>query len=368
MIKFVFFSLGMICIFFAVNTLLKKRTKAFIPFSIIQMFVGYGMCVTILIDPVMGSQFQHLARTTAPFQYTYGPLFYFFWVYMFRPEKKFRAIDFIHFLPCILSIINFMPFYVLSAEEKLIIIKNNTVNDFTWVSVPFEYVLKLILFFIYGFVALFSYQSSLSTTLRRSSNRNKFIARWMVVDLILKKLSLLSIFFNNAFFISASYFNASFFLYALDSIMNVFVIYLFPFILKGFRGTVIPSTTFNKNFAFSHQHFDEKEITDNENELLRKLKDLLDIGHLFTDEDLNGQALASKLSCTESKLELLINKVYGMDTANLIDFYRVQYLLELEKHDENFKNQNKETRSANAGFKTQVAMDAAMKKFMPSKS
>jgi hypothetical protein len=358
----------MICIFFAVNTLLKKKTKAFIPFSIIQMIVGYGMCVTILIDPVMGSQFQHLARTTAPFQYTYGPLFYFFWVYMFRPEKKFRTIDFIHFLPCVLSIINFIPFYVLSAEQKLEIIKNNSLVHFTLIEVPYEFVIKFILFFIYGFTGLLSNKDALLTTLRRSSKRNKFIAKWMTLDLILKLMSMLAMFFNFTFFISARYFNASYFLYALDSIMNVFAIYLFPFILKGFRGTVISPITFNNDFATLYQDIEEKGITDNENELLRKLKDLLEIGHLFTDEDLTSRVLASKISCNESKLELLINKVYGLDAANLIDFYRVQYLLEMEKQDENFKNQNKETRSANAGFKTQVAMDAAMKKFMPSKS
>jgi hypothetical protein len=227
--------------------------------------------------------------------------------------------------------------------------------------------MKMVLVFTYSFAALIHCWSSILTTLRRASKRNRFIARWMVLDLVLKLLSLLAIFFNESFFIGSQYFNANYLLYSLDSIMNVFVVHLYPFVFWGFRGSMVKPISSIKKTPLIVQTLDENAFSDKEKELLYKLNSLLEVGQLYTDEELSPGILASKISCKETTLEQIVQKKFKMDTKELIDFYRINYLIEREQRDERFKKQNKESKSAQAGFKTQIAMEAAKKKFGTSK-
>lgn len=368
MIKQVFFSLGILFVFSAMNIMLRKKTNAFIPFSLMQFFIGYGICVTILIDPQMGSTFQHLSKTTAPFQYLYGPFFYFFWLYMFRPDRKWQSYDWLHALPFLLCVINYLPYYLLSAEEKLMIAREGNFERNTLFQIPYEYIFKLSIISIYAIAAFIPYQQSIWVTIQRSSKRNKFIARWMTLDLLLKLCSLLAIFINETFLIGKNYFNPAYLLYSVDSLMNIFIIHLFPFVMRGFRGT-LPKTYGRSDQQLSSPNLaDEQSLTNKENELLLKLKDILEVGQLFTDEEASARMLAKKISCSEAKLEEIVHKNFQMNVYELVQSYRINFLTELEKTEAVKQSMDKEGIAAMLGFKTQIEMEAAKRKFGPSKN
>ncbi len=363
MSKQIFCSLGMLCMLLAINVILKKKTKAFLPFSIMQFLIGYGICVTVLIDPIMGSNFQHLAKTTAPFQYLYGPFFYFFWIYLFKPNRKIKWYDGLHAMPFLINIINYIPFYTLSANQKLKIALDRSYETTTFFPIPNEYMIKIFLITIYAVIALAMHLGPLNTILRRASKRNKFIAKWLVLDVVLKLLTVLTIFLNETFFIGKQNFNIAYLFYSIDSIMNIFIVYLYPFVLKGFRGTLLDENFYAYPHKISTVEIKESDLNKKENALLAKLHNLLEVGRLFKDEDLSAKTLAKKLQCSEAKLEELVLKRFDASISSLIDIYRVNYLETVEKKNEKIQKLNKAEKALIAGFKTQIAMDAAIKKF-----
>lgn len=60
----------------------------------------------------------HFFKTGSLVGYLYGPIFYFFLNATIQADFKFKIKDFIHFIPFLFHVIELLPFFMLSAEEK----------------------------------------------------------------------------------------------------------------------------------------------------------------------------------------------------------------------------------------------------------
>lgn len=60
----------------------------------------------------------HFFKTGSLVGYLYGPIFYFFLNATIQADFKFRIKDSIHFIPFLFHVIELLPFFMLSAEEK----------------------------------------------------------------------------------------------------------------------------------------------------------------------------------------------------------------------------------------------------------
>jgi methylphosphotriester-DNA--protein-cysteine methyltransferase len=138
------------------------------------------------------------------------------------------------------------------------------------------------------------------------------------------------------------------------------VIYYYPFVLTGFRGSTSNIQISDEEKLKIQAELTEKQFSKKEMKLILKLQDLLEVGQIFRDEEINVSKLAKKLSCSELTLEQIIFKRFQLSLSELITFYRVNFIIALD-----LKNNNKISKAekaAMAGFKTQIEMDSAISK------
>jgi len=64
-------------------------------------------------------QYPHFLGLTFGFPLVYGPLFYFYTRFLVVPGSKFKAKDFIHFIPFLLLVLYMVPSLLMNGEEKI---------------------------------------------------------------------------------------------------------------------------------------------------------------------------------------------------------------------------------------------------------
>ncbi|MDC8001185.1 hypothetical protein POV26_09055 [Aequorivita todarodis] len=69
-------------------------------------------------------RFPHLFRATFPLHYAIPPIFYLYVRSALFNEKRFRRFDWVLFVPACLHLLEFMPYYMLGANEKIEMLKN----------------------------------------------------------------------------------------------------------------------------------------------------------------------------------------------------------------------------------------------------
>ena len=93
-LSFVFFAFG-ISLFYKKGLIATKFLGIQFLGLAYQLFAGY------FIQPSHINDYPHFFRTVSPFFYLLGPLAYLFQHYLLYPERKFRLVHLLHFLPFI---------------------------------------------------------------------------------------------------------------------------------------------------------------------------------------------------------------------------------------------------------------------------
>jgi len=117
----VIFIIGSIQALFFSILLLGKKQKIFSDKILVAFFLLFSLHLLIkyiyTLDIV--SKFPHLMGIDVGFPLLYGPLLYFYVSSLVSNQNYFRKDYFLHFLPFILIIALLLPFYSMSADEKL---------------------------------------------------------------------------------------------------------------------------------------------------------------------------------------------------------------------------------------------------------
>ncbi|MGI9137593.1 MAG: hypothetical protein ACR2IM_01000, partial [Sediminibacterium sp.] len=69
--------------------------------------------------------FPHVFKTGLPLNFLIAPLSYLYVRAVLYNEKKFKTLDLLHAIPFLIVFINYIPFYLLPVNEKLIVIHNS---------------------------------------------------------------------------------------------------------------------------------------------------------------------------------------------------------------------------------------------------
>lgn len=362
--QLVFFALGVIYVFFSLSLLLRKKVMAFYFFAGLLFIVGYSTITTFLTVPRISKDFLFLFDTKSPLQFLYGPFYYFFLLYLVRPNRPLNWKDSIHFLPALFCIINLIPLYELNQEEKLNVILNGT---FTNYYSPLNHLqlnyLKLSLGLIYTVVGFITFRIFFKESGLHLFKQNKAIVNWLILDFILRGVSIYFIYVGvkNAQQIANSY---SILLMSADSIMNVIFILYYPSTLKGIRFKIANST-----IHFSSDHHSEinktfivhAQLTEEEKSLLLRLNDLMHLDQLFTDEYLDIITVAKRLSCKQEQLKTAIFHAYGKEFEEYLLSIRVDFVRERMQYEESWKKMPLEQVAARSGFKTRIDLENALK-------
>ena len=100
-------------------TLISRKVEVNFKFlGVFYILFAYQMFITHF--RVAGTMYllPHFFKTGSLVGYLYGPIFYFFLNATTQVDFKFRFKNFIHFIPFLFHVIELLPFFMLSAEEK----------------------------------------------------------------------------------------------------------------------------------------------------------------------------------------------------------------------------------------------------------
>ena len=89
----------------------------------------YALFATWLIDTNTIAKVPYLSRTGNIFGYLIYPFMYLFIRNMLYPGRMFKKMDVLFMVPALFYCIDMIPFFLLSNNEKILIVKNNLLNN-----------------------------------------------------------------------------------------------------------------------------------------------------------------------------------------------------------------------------------------------
>lgn len=211
---------------------------------------GYGLLVGFLLYSRLISFFPwyHTYRTGYIAGFLLMPIS-FLYIRSLIQQKKFRPIDFVHFLPAIIFIIDFIPFYLKPGEFKLQQLAvdatqlDTTWNEFSqgWLGLgPYYTLARIILSTFYWIweVRIIAHSSKLGGG-DRLVTENKEVMRWAKIFCGVQVLIFMPYYINLLFGD-----RGNFFFYAVTSIpisvsITIIALIMQPNILYGLKGILI---------------------------------------------------------------------------------------------------------------------------------
>jgi hypothetical protein len=326
---YLYFSIG---IFLLLNSLIvysRRATPAFIFLACHLLFMGIGIVTRSFIANGMIIEYPHLFNIISPLHFLYGPLYYFFMLMLFFPRYLFKIRDLVHFLPFIINLVDFIPFFVLNADSKRLIIAQGTSTSYFGISQVVYNSVKSASFIFYMIAVAWLYMKEWYTTNVLDSRQARIIHGWLRIDFMLKTVAVVSAIYI-MFIQQQQSFTAAFYLLSIDAIFNIVLVYVRPSILKGFGDTQRLSFAAKPFFGFSRFWlwrlvYVKKNLQDCL--LISSLDHLMQEQKVFLHLDQNTISLASRLRVDPDWLDQCVHRVYGCSTEDFIGFHRLCYLL-----------------------------------------
>ena len=387
------FVAGLVLLVFSRNKMVDNRWLA-----AFYLFAGYGFLVAFVLYSrlIFDFPWYHTYRTGYISAFLLMPLS-FFYIRSLLQQKKFRSIDLLHFLPVVIFIIDFTPFYFRSADYKLqqLAIDSQGLstiwNEFSqgWLGIGFIYVpLRMALTALYW---IWQVRMIIrSGKLKEGENliaENKSIIVWAKI-LSASQVLFFVPYFINAFFGSQQ--NLFFVLHGLLAIaisITILLLVMQPSILYGLKGIVIRKfkndTEENGNTASplikNHDsdtrqvsdrvvQADQEDVSDGIYLSGQKLKSVgeqlvehISIKHSYLRKGYTSSELATEMNLQPYILSAVINQVFKTNFNDFINGYRVNHAKTLIENGE-ARLLTLEALSEQCGFSNRNSFTMAFKK------
>ncbi len=308
--------------------------------------------------------------------FSYSPLAYIYVRSVLQQSYRLHKWDWLYFLPAVIHPLFMIPFHLKPTQEKIDFIAGVTSDSRR---IPLEEEIALphgtfffiriglgILFMLAQVILLYRwYQLNKETLMKETQNRDTF--RWLV-----RFTALVTVFWlfvlGETLYSSVNSGRINYLLIITISSTIFFVsVYLMlqPSLLYGIKGWRIkPATLIPDN----EQNSAEKEIRKytlsetHGQEIKQKLEAYLDGEKPYRRPGFALADLAHEIGVPHHQLSAFINQEYAKNFNELINGYRIQYLLERQMHSNDFEQYTLEALSREAGFNSRATFIASVKK------
>ncbi len=355
-------NIGIILSFFLGIVLLAKKNKN-LSDKILAFWlfvIGLHLLSYLIYTQGYWEKYPHLIGVTVPFPFLHGPFLYLYVFYSFKDQKHIQKLDYLHFVPFLISYIYMLPFYFGYTAQEKIQVDKGLVEDYSTFSN-----LLLVGFIISGI-------SYVILTYRKLIQHKKLIDdNFSSHDRI--KLSWLrySILCFGGMFLSAAIiivlrevlhyqfpFNADIIFY---SFIVLFVIYI------GYSG-IRQQNLFSNNESDKSLHLETK--TESEYKKSGLKSDIANSKHLdllkfmktekpYLNPKLTLSELAESLNISSNHLSQIINQYEKVNFHDFINTYRVNEFIERAQTN---KNYNYLVNAFESGFNSKSSFNSVFKK------
>jgi AraC-like DNA-binding protein len=353
-----------------------------------KLLAGYlvSICILVLNNELMVTKFflnfPHLWRATVFVSFCFQAFGYLYVRSVLEQAYTFKKWDFLFFLPALLYPLALLPFYVLPAQDKLLIIQK-IIADSSLIAKEPESILPAgvgtlarsifgIILCFFQFKMLFNWKKKLKLA-PTSLDQNNVIYNWLfyfsVMCMLLYVLALGIIIFQLSVYFSV--WHTLIFAITTSILFNVVYLLFRPNILYGMTGWL-------------QQPIPQVEIMDDKMTIaLQKTKEELPRTSLTLEQGMAYKSqlenhfhenkpfikggytmgdLSRELSIPSHQLSAFINQEYGKNFNELINNYRVAYLEKMVAESPEYLNYTLEALGQLAGFKSRASFYSAVKK------
>ena len=370
----------------------RSKNKIFLGLSL--FFVWYSLLVLYLNATHLILQFPALLRTGILAAYLSFPFLYIYSRNTFYPGRFWRTSDWLLLVPAVVYLMDLMPFFILPAEEKIAIWRNNLVDNrqmllaregwlgFAGFHFTFTYIwITIIMVFQ---LRLISKNWNLETGFKSNHNR-RLLYFILTISLLYIPLFLPGIF---GIIFKLPWFNAKFiaFTYGLSLSGIAFYLLIYPNLLNGFmpeRKFSFPAALKLSESAYletqsttelkktevestpSKKRAQDAKIDSRSNDygkLTPELAVLLEhMNHEqpFKKQGLTIQDVSNQTGIPVYQLSPLINGYFKMNFVNWVNRYRIEYFIEQAAENQHM---TLEALSKEAGFISRSTFISAFKK------
>jgi AraC-like DNA-binding protein len=366
------------------------------------LFIGYGLLVAFLLYSRLITNFPwyHTYRTGYISGLLLMPLS-FFYIRSLIEQKKFKPVDLLHFLPAIIFIIDFIPFYLRPAEYKIQQLAfdgmDSAWSEFSqsWLGIGFAYVpFRIASTAIYWIIQVrMISQSKMLNGGWQLVAENRETINWAKILCGSQVLFFLPYLLSLSGGSRETQFTAAHTSLAVGVSITLLILVMKPNILYGLKGIVVNNFLEELNndtrkrldglaeklmdiHQLSKDNADRNSVNDAQpksgniylsgqklNEIGNRLTDHLVTNRTYLRKGCTIADLAAELTMQPYVLAAIIHQVYKINFSDFINGYRVQHAKNLIENGET-KQLTLEGLSEQCGFNNRNTFTMAFKKHM----
>ncbi len=307
------------------------------------------------------AELPHFFRTALPFCLIIPPTCYLYVRTFFEQEKKFKKMDMLHFTPAFLLFLNLLPFYLQSSEAKKSFVSAYIEHPETLLHLQGGVIPSFLIYLAIGISAglyLFLqikmiYKTMKATQLPMALTINEGQYKWLISLTACILLVYLALIWAFAMKMETheSIDNVAL---VMGGLFMVFMIFLYqkPEMLYNLSTTIQRTEP-----QHAYIPFDKDQLK----EYCQRVLDFIETEKPYLQSGYSLENLANDTCISRSHLSIVINRGLGAKYNNLINEYRVKYLMshytEVNKH-----NLTMEGIASEVGFKSRTTFLHSVKK------
>lgn len=305
----------------------------------------------------------NLLKVSSPFVYLISPLAFLFQEFILFPDKKFKPIYLLHFLPFIFNIIELIPVYTCSIEMKLDLIKEilqqksylvEGKSNIYLIPPAYHQFIRLFQYFIYTSFILIRFITYIKSAPQKHLKKNLLLFSWLGSDLTLKIISLGFLFY----FVFFPYQNGIVFhwqdlLKIVDYVIMSFFIFYHPNFLEN---AITKGIHTNKTNQITTEQYAHDSI------LFEQIENLFIENQYFLDESISPLIISEALNIPSRKVSQIIKTHTQLAFPDFINLMRFNYIEVQIKKNQEWGNFTFETIALESGFGSRSNFYNAFKK------
>ena len=341
-------------------------------FSAILFLEIYFVIIYLLIYTGLINEFPLLYKTAAPFNFLIAPLAFLYVKSVLFNKKGLSPIDFLHFLPFVFAVVNYLPFFMMPIAEKKLIVLLASYD----LSYAFRYqagyfpeylifaikILQSILYLIFQWKLIVGFKKENKNIPIQS--QIKKVVKWLKIFTLIFTIILFGFLFL-AFFFNAlpidSYFefinlvqslllSVSFFTLSTYILLNSAVLDGLPFIKYRLQESSISNIQERRPF-----------IVENYGKEIAQVETYMKEQEVFLNPKITLTQISVALDIPIKDLSYIINSHFQFRFNDYINQYRINYFSEMLNEDY-LKHYTINSLIQKAGFSSKSTFHAAFKK------
>jgi|LakMenEpi03Aug12_release.lakeMendotaPanAssembly.Ray.scaffolds.fasta_scaffold161472_1 AraC-like DNA-binding protein len=365
------FCLGTLFLLFGINLILRKGLTASkllgIQFTLLALtlIISYYLTEENILDH------PYFFRSLSPPIYLIGPLSVLIQQFLLYPNRKFKRIYLLHFIPFIFHFVEYIPYYLSSKDAKLdeirFIINNGNLSastgNFGWLPMSTHIYLKGCSILIYSVWLGFDlYNYFKIKGFRILKRNNNIIIKWVLIDFSMKIVAVLFILY---YFITMKIIGLKssfelifiYILFSVNYLFEAFYLMLNPQMLVG--PTLSGFFTKKELEEFSNGNTPTKKSVHVDHIL--KIQNLFETELIFLNPDLKIINISERLGLSASQISSSIKQAHGQSFPEFVNSCRLTYLKDELKHNPIWKKYTTEALAFESGFKNRQTFHFACK-------